>query len=100
MEKQLKEQDMMKKVIKFFYQIKMEKEKNIMKMERLNLKENISMEKGGMEKDMIIMEKKYLKLNMEKERLKNLIIKEIYYLMVNISMGKGKKVLNIIIMEK
>jgi len=40
--------------------------------------------KGGMEKDMIIMEKKYLKLNMEKERLKNLIIKEIYYLMVNI----------------
>ena len=39
----------------------MKREKNIIKIKIYNLKENIKMEKDGMEKDMIIMEKKYLK---------------------------------------
>ena len=39
----------------------MKKVKNIIIIINYNLKENIKMEKDGMEKDMIIMEKKYLK---------------------------------------
>ena len=46
--------------IQFYYQ-KMEKEKNIIKMEDYNLKGNILKEKGGMVKDMIILENMILK---------------------------------------
>ena len=44
---------MIMKVILFYYQ-KKEKEKNIMMMEKYNLKEIIQMEKDGMVKVMII----------------------------------------------
>jgi len=39
----------------------MKREKNIIKIKIYNLKENIKMEKDGMEKDMIIMEMKLLR---------------------------------------
>ena len=72
------------KAIQFFYYIKMEKEKNFMKMEVYNLMVNILMGKDGMEKDIILMEKQYLKLKMEKEKEKRITQMETYYLKGNI----------------
>ena len=51
----------------------MELEENIMIMAIFNLKENILMEEDGMEKVTIIMEKKYLKSKMVKEKEKNIL---------------------------
>ena len=45
----------------------MEKEKNILLIEKYNLKGIIQMEKDGMEKDIVIMEMKNLKLKMVKD---------------------------------
>ena len=72
------------KVIQFFYYIKMEKEKNFMKMEVYNLMVNILMGKDGMEKDMILMEKQFLKLKMENVKEKHITQIKIYYLKGNI----------------
>ena len=52
----------------------MGKEKNIMTMEISNSKVNILIIWDGMEKDMIIMEKKILRLNKEKDMAKNMIL--------------------------
>ena len=48
------------------------------------LKENISMEKNGMENFMILMEIFYLKQRMEKAKEKNIIIQVMKYLKENI----------------
>ena len=47
------------------------------------------MEKDGMERDIIIMEKKNLKLKMVKEKVKYIIVRVNYYLKVNILMELG-----------
>ncbi len=72
------------KAIQFFYYIKMEKEKNFMKMEVYDLMVNILMGKDGMEKDIILMEKQFLKLKMEKVKEKHITQMETYYLKGNI----------------
>ena len=74
----------------------MEREESIMIIMFINLKENIIMGKDGMEKDIIIQEKKFLKLKMEKEMGEYIIMKVICYLKVNIlmelEMGKEKNI--------
>ena len=52
----------------------MEREESIIIIMFINLKENIIMGKDGMEKDIIIQEKKFLKLKMEKEMGEYIII--------------------------
>ena len=55
-----------------------------MKMEIYNLMVNILMGKDGMEKDIILMEKQFLKLKMEKVKEKHITQMETYYLKGNI----------------
>ena len=52
----------------------MEKENNFIKMVNYNLKVNMSMEKDGKEKNIILLEIYYITLIMELEEEKNIII--------------------------
>ena len=62
----------------------MEKEKNIMIINKLNLKENIYMDSDGMGKYIIIIMIIFLKLKMETEKEKNTMEMVNYHLKENI----------------